>query len=67
LGLYAFRQKTLQEISQANPVPLEEQEALEQLRWLYLGYDIKVVVVQEAAIGIDTPEDLKKINLSMYE
>jgi len=67
LGLYAFRQKTLQEISRARSVPLEEQEALEQLRWLYLGYDIKVVLVQEAAIGIDTPEDLQKINPSMYE
>ncbi|HKK75796.1 MAG TPA: 3-deoxy-manno-octulosonate cytidylyltransferase [Saprospiraceae bacterium] len=61
IGIYAFRQKALQSVSKAEPEALERQESLEQLRWLALGYDIKIVLTDQESIGIDSPEDLKKI------
>lgn len=61
IGIYAFRQKALQSVSKADPEALEQQESLEQLRWLALGYDIKIMLTDQESIGIDSPEDLKKI------
>ncbi|MFU8798025.1 MAG: 3-deoxy-manno-octulosonate cytidylyltransferase, partial [Gammaproteobacteria bacterium] len=43
IGLYAYRSKTLAEIVTLKPAPLEVWESLEQLRWLYNGYNIQVV------------------------
>jgi len=60
LGLYAYRKNVLLNISQLPPSPLEQSEALEQLRWLEAGYDIHVTQTQEKAIGVDTPADVKK-------
>lgn len=67
IGIYAFRQKVLQAVSQAAPEDLEQQESLEQLRWLALGYQIKVLLTNQESIGIDTPEDLDKIKPFMYD
>ena len=38
--------------------PLEKLEKLEQLRLLYNGYKIKVIISNQDTIGIDTEEDL---------
>ena len=40
------------------PTPLEQAEALEQLRVLEHGYRIKLVKAAHRSIGVDTPEDL---------
>jgi 3-deoxy-manno-octulosonate cytidylyltransferase (CMP-KDO synthetase) len=40
--------------------PLEAIEKLEQLRYLENGVGIKMVLVDESPISIDTPEDLEK-------
>ena len=61
IGIYAFLQSTLLEISQAKVSELEKQEALEQLRWLDLGKTIYVHQTRHESIGIDTPDDLRKI------
>ena len=60
IGLYAYRNKTLQEITRLAPSPLELAESLEQLRWLQHGYSIRVGITHEETIGIDTPEDLER-------
>ena len=60
LGLYAFRDKTLGEVTALPQSPLELTEKLEQLRWLENGYVIGVAVTHTETIGIDTPEDLAR-------
>ena len=42
--------------------PLEMTESLEQLRALDSGHKIGVITVETEDIGIDTEEDLKKVN-----
>lgn len=58
IGLYAYRREVLTEITQLEQSPLELAESLEQLRWLYNGYKIKVGLTEEETVGIDTPADL---------
>jgi 3-deoxy-manno-octulosonate cytidylyltransferase (CMP-KDO synthetase) len=36
-------------------------ESLEQLRWLYHGYSIKVVETTIETPNIDVPEDVEKV------
>lgn len=62
IGLYGYRAETLKEITLLPPSPLENIESLEQLRWLEAGYTITVSVTEFESIGIDTPNDLNKIN-----
>jgi 3-deoxy-manno-octulosonate cytidylyltransferase (CMP-KDO synthetase) len=53
--------QTLQEIARLPQSRLEQLESLEQLRWLENGYAIGVGKTDLETIGIDTPEDLKRI------
>jgi 3-deoxy-D-manno-octulosonate cytidylyltransferase len=61
IGMYAYTKKFLGEFCEAPPALIEKAESLEQLRALYLGAKIKVVRVAQASLGVDTPEDLQKI------
>lgn len=59
IGLYAYRVGALAEFSALPPAPLEDCEALEQLRALYHGLRIKLGVTdQPPPRGVDTEEDL---------
>lgn len=60
LGIYAYRREVLHEVTQLPPAPLEVAESLEQLRWLYNGYRIRVGLTDVETVGIDTPDDLKR-------
>ena len=59
LGLYAYRRDFLLQLATVPPSPLERAEKLEQLRVLEAGHAIKVGIVDEPGIGIDTPEDYR--------
>ena len=62
IGLYAFRNAFLQTYPILGISPLEQFEALEQLRVLWHGYAISVHVTPSApAAGVDTPEDLERV------
>ena len=62
IGLYAYRTGFLKRYAALEPAPLERTEALEQLRALWHGYRIAVVVSsREIPPGVDTPRDLQAV------
>lgn len=61
IGLYAFRKTFLERFCRLGPVGAEMAEGLEQLRALYMGARIGVVKVQHESWGVDTPEDIAKV------
>lgn len=61
VGLYAYRKNFLEKFCAQKPVGVEMLESLEQLRALYLGARIKVVRTEHESWGVDTPEDVAKI------
>lgn len=59
IGLYAYRVDALAEFSALPPAPLEDCEALEQLRALTHGFRIRMGVTRTPPLrGVDTEEDL---------
>jgi 3-deoxy-manno-octulosonate cytidylyltransferase (CMP-KDO synthetase) len=60
LGLYAYRRDFLLDLGSLPASPLEGAEKLEQLRVLEAGHPIAVGLVEEAGVGIDTPEDYRR-------
>lgn len=67
IGLYAFRRLFLLQFVGWPTGRLERAEALEQLRILERGVKIAVATTSYEAHGIDTPEDLKRLNRSLEE
>jgi len=62
IGIYAYRAEFLLSYPRLERSPLEEFEALEQLRALWHGYAIAVAVRHDAPLpGVDTPEDLRRV------
>jgi 3-deoxy-manno-octulosonate cytidylyltransferase (CMP-KDO synthetase) len=61
IGLYAYRAEVLLQLSELEETQLEKIESLEQLRWLYNGYAIKVVETEIETPNIDSPEDVEKV------
>jgi 3-deoxy-D-manno-octulosonate cytidylyltransferase len=60
VGVYAYRKDVLLQFTEWPMGRLEKMEMLEQLRYLENGVSIRMVETNEASVGIDTPEDLKK-------
>jgi 3-deoxy-manno-octulosonate cytidylyltransferase (CMP-KDO synthetase) len=65
IGIYAYRKTFLEKFCAQAPVAIERAESLEQLRALYLGAKIRVVRVNNDSWGVDTPEDVQKIERMM--
>ena len=62
IGIYAYRGAFLRAYGTLEPSPIERFEALEQLRALWHGYRIAVMVTDLAPeTGVDTPEDLERV------
>ena len=60
IGIYAYRASFLHAFGKLSPAPIEQIEALEQLRALYHGYKIGVTITQDAPpSGVDTAQDLE--------
>lgn len=61
-GIYGYRVGFLKRYCALAPSPLERTEALEQLRVLWHGHRIVVVISQtDVAPGVDTPQDLEAV------
>lgn len=61
IGIYCYRPSYLQNFSSNKPSYLQKVEDLEQLQVLEKGERIKIAIVEEEILGIDTPEDLEKL------
>ena len=62
IGIYSYRRDFLLHYAKMEPTPLEQAESLEQLRALENGYRIKVVETKAKFVGVDTVEDLERVN-----
>lgn len=61
IGLYAYKRETLLQLIELKPTILEKVESLEQLRWLFYGFKIKLVETEIETPNIDVPEDVAKV------
>ena len=61
VGMYGFTPKALQEFAEMELTNLENNEKLEQLRWLENGKRIKIAVTLHHSIPVDTKEDVEKV------
>ncbi len=62
IGIYAYRASFLAKYAKLKPAPIEQYEALEQLRVLWHGYRIAVAVHEDVPEpGVDTATDLERV------
>ena len=60
--IYAFPKASLQDFArESSKTPLEFVEDIEILRFLELGYDIKMIEVSTSSIAIDVPYDVERV------
>jgi 3-deoxy-manno-octulosonate cytidylyltransferase (CMP-KDO synthetase) len=61
IGIYGYRTPFLKKMFDRKGSPLQVSEDLEQLTVLENGHRIKIALVDEVALGVDTPQDLVKL------
>ena len=67
LGIYAYRRDYLLKLVAEPPCALENLEKLEQLRALHIGCRMNVLQVADVGIGVDTPEDVERVERILKE
>jgi 3-deoxy-manno-octulosonate cytidylyltransferase (CMP-KDO synthetase) len=67
IGVYAYTKQTLLDFVNLPQGKLEQIEKLEQLRFLENGIPIRMVTTPYQGIGIDTPEDLKNVEILLSD
>ena len=65
LGLYAFNGGMLDAFSKFTLGELEIDESIEMLRYLENGFNVKMVEVEDEGLSVDTPNDLKLVELKI--
>ena len=65
IGIYGYRHDFLAQFVRWKPTPLERLERLEQLRALEHGAAIHVVRTRYRALGVDTPEDVGRLEAAL--
>lgn len=63
IGMYAYKKEALLKMTNLEQADIEKTESLEQLRALYNGMKIKIVLTDLNPTGIDTIEDFNKFKL----
>lgn len=66
VGLYAFQRDFLLKYTTLAQTPLEQAEALEQLRALEHGFTIRVCLTSEKTLEINTPEEYEQAQYFVY-
>jgi|SRR5699024_6894640 len=67
LGVYCYPRNILEKFVKLTKSKLEKIEMLEQLRLLENGYNLKVIETTYDAVGVDTPEDIIKVEKVLEE
>ena len=67
LGIYGYKREALFKMTQLPQTTYEMAESLEQLRALQNGMKIKVAIVNNIPVGIDTMEDFEKFKKMVEE
>lgn len=62
IGVYSYKPNALMEFVKLKPSQLELIESLEQLRALESGMTIGAIETSSILMGVDTPDDLDKVN-----
>ncbi|WP_079478042.1 3-deoxy-manno-octulosonate cytidylyltransferase [Halobacillus salinus] len=65
LGIYSYPRDVITKFVDLPESTLERAEVLEQLRLLDNGYTVKVIETSYDAVGVDTPEDIDKVEKIM--
>lgn len=60
VGIYAFKNHTLEQIAALPNSGLEDAESLEQLRWMENGFPVHVLPGEISSFSVDTHKDLEK-------
>lgn len=65
---YAFPRAVLETFARCGKkTPLEQIEDIEILRFLELGYNVRMVRLSSASISVDTPEDVERVQQTIRE
>ena len=67
IGIYGYQNKFLQKLVIEKPSDAEKKEKLEQLRALHIGGKIHIIKTDKCSIGVDKPEDIKKVEKFIKE
>ena len=62
VGVYGFQASALERIRGLSPTALEEQESLEQLRWLEAGLCIEILESKQSSLGVDTAAEAQHVD-----
>jgi 3-deoxy-manno-octulosonate cytidylyltransferase (CMP-KDO synthetase) len=65
IGIYVFRRRSLLRFAELARTPLEVAESLDQLRALENGMKIRVVITDQPTLGVDVPEDIKRVEKAL--
>lgn len=65
IGVYAYRGAFLKRLVREPPCLLERAESLEQLRAMYIGGQIGVILTDHTGVGVDTPEDVGYVEAAL--
>ncbi|MEO6948978.1 MAG: 3-deoxy-manno-octulosonate cytidylyltransferase [Ginsengibacter sp.] len=60
VGIYGYKKEALIQFTTMPKSTLESIEKLEQLRYLEAGIKIKMAIIDDCPLSIDTPEDLER-------
>ncbi|TVR37408.1 MAG: 3-deoxy-manno-octulosonate cytidylyltransferase [Cryomorphaceae bacterium] len=60
--VYAFPKTALMDFASRNQkTPLESMEDIEILRFLEMGYEVRMIELSQDSIAVDTPEDVERV------
>ncbi|UAM96628.1 3-deoxy-manno-octulosonate cytidylyltransferase [Polaribacter litorisediminis] len=66
--IYAFTKPALQAfVAENTKTPLEAEEDIEILRFLELGYEVRMIPLSKDSIAIDLPEDVERVLKKLKE